>query len=301
MPQHVETNALFESLFTASPDGIIVADSEERIVEANPRVESLFGYASSELLGNPVEILIPERFRSIHVEHRTLYTRLASMRPMGNGLELCGRRKDGSEFPVDIVLSYVERASGQLFLAIIRDITERKQLEQEMRQLALSDPLTALGNYRRLQEAFETELKWSARTGRSSILLLLDVDGLKRINDNYGHLVGSRALCRLADVLRAECRAIDTPVRYGGDEFVVILPDTDAEGAQNLAVRLAGRLASDREDPPITFSYGIGVCPLDGTTLDQLLAFADCALYAMKKPRLRSAHRNSPSVLPKSR
>ena len=282
MPQRVETDALFESLFAASPDGIIVVDLEGRVVEANPRVESLFGYASSELLGNPIEILIPEQFRSLHVEHRIAYSRLASIRPMGTRPELYGRRKDGSEFPVDIMLSYVETASGQLFLAIVRDTTERKRLEQDMRQLALSDPLTALGNYRRLQEAFETELKWAARTGRSSTLLLLDLDGLKKINDSHGHLAGSRALCRLADVLRAECRAVDTPVRYGGDEFVVILPDTDAEGAQNLAARLAGRLASDGEDPPITFSYGIGVCPLDGTTLDQLLAFADRALYAMK-------------------
>jgi len=280
-----ESKALFERLFASSPDGIIVVDREGRIIEANPQIESLFGYARSDLAGSPVEILIPEPFRSVHVAHRGAYRDQPSMRPMGTGLELYGRRKDGSELPVDIMLSPVETAGGRLVLAVVRDITDQKRLEQQLRQHALSDPLTGLGNYRRLQMAFETEAKWSQRTGRPSSLLLLDVDGLKNINDTYGHLVGSRALCRLADVLRAECRAIDTAARHGGDEFAVILPDSNAEGAQNLAYRLTSRLANDDENPPISFSYGVGVYSGDGKTLDQLLSVADSALYVAKKSK----------------
>jgi len=283
--RHPDTTALFERLFASSPDAIIVVDREGRIIEVNPQIESLFGYACSELLGSPVEILIPERFRSIHTGHRTAYSNQPRMRPMGTGLELYGRRKDGSEFPVDIMLSPVATAGGPLFLGVVRDITERKRLEQEMRQLALSDPLTALGNYRRLQVAFDTEANWSRRTGRPTALLLLDLDGLKKVNDTYGHVVGSRALCRLAAVLRAECRAVDTAARHGGDEFAVILPDTNAEGARNLALRLASRLAKDDEKPPFSFSYGVGVYSRENETLDQLLAVADRALYAMKKSK----------------
>ncbi len=161
MQRPVSYQALFEKLFASSPDGILVVDNEGRILEANPQIESLFGYACSELLGSPVEILIPERFRQAHTSHRSAYSNQANMRSMGTGLELYGKRKDGSEFPVDIMLSPVETDEGQLVMGVVRDITERKQSEEAMRQLALSDPLTGLGNYRRLQVAFDTATKWT--------------------------------------------------------------------------------------------------------------------------------------------
>jgi len=282
--ERLDTQTFFEKLFTSLPDAIVVVDSEGRIVEANPQTESLFGYVCSELLGSRIEILLPERFRSSHEAHRGEYGRHAHARPMGAGLELYGRRKDGSEFPVDIMLSPLETANGRFVLGVIRDITEQKRLEEALRQLVSSDPLTGLGNYRRLEEAFDREAKWFQRTGRSCALLLLDVDGLKAINDTFGHLAGSRALCRLADALRAECRAIDTAVRHGGDEFAVILPDTNADGARSLARRAADRLASG-VDNPLHFSYGIAVYPQDGQTLHQLLSFADRPLYEMKKSK----------------
>lgn len=279
----VSYQALFEKLFASSPDGILVVDNEGRILEANPQVESLFGYTCSELLGSPVEILIPERFRQAHNSHRTAYSNQPNMRSMGSDLELYAKRKDGSEFPVDIMLSPVQTDEGHLIMGVVRDITERKRSEDAMRRLALSDPLTGLGNYRRLQIAFEA--KWSERTVRPLALLLLDIDGLKKTNDTRGHLAGNSALCRLADVLLAECRAIDSAVRHGGDEFAVILPEANAEGAKELATRLAGRLANEKDNPPVSFSYGVGVYLQDGTTLNQRLGAADSALYAMKKSR----------------
>lgn len=287
----LNSQALFEKLFVSLPDGIVVFDDEGHITEANPQVESLFGYTCGELLSKPVEILIPERLRSIHAGHRHFYSQQPHQRAMGAGLELYGRRKDGSEFPVDIMLVPVEIAEEQLVLAVIRDITEQKQLEHWMLQLALSDPLTGLGNYRRLHEAFVTATNWSQRMSRHFALLMLDVDDLKKINDTHGHHAGSRALCRVAEALRAECRAIDTPARHGGDEFAVILPDTDHEGARNLALRLASRIANDGEKPPASFSYGVGVYPPDGQTLDQLLVKADEYLYAMKRSKHEVRHR----------
>lgn len=283
--QRLDTQTLYEKLFASSPDAIVVVDSEGCILEANPQIESLFGYSCNDLLGSPVEILIPERFRPVHSTHRRDYGNNACVRPMGTGLQLHGRRKDGSEFPVDVMLSTVETAGGRFVLGVIRDVTERKHLEAELRQLVSSDPLTGLGNYRRLQEVFEAETKWFQRTGRSAALLLLDLDGLKKINDTHGHHVGSRALCRLASAIQAECRVIDIAARHGGDEFAVILPDTKAEGAQSLARRIASRLAKDREDPPVSFSYGVGAYPHDGKTLNQLLEVADLPLYEMKKSK----------------
>jgi diguanylate cyclase (GGDEF)-like protein/PAS domain S-box-containing protein len=282
--ERFDTRTFFEKLFTSLPDAIVVVDSGGRILEANPQTELLFGYPCSELLGNRIEMLIPERFRSAHETHRDDYRDQPRLRPMGAGHELYGRRKDGSEFPVDIMLSPLEADGGRLVLGVIRDITEQKKLEGELRHLVSSDPLTHLGNYRRLEEAFDREVKWFQRNGRSCALLLLDLDGLKAINDTYGHLAGDRALCRLGDTLRAECRVIDTAVRHGGDEFAVILPDTNADGARNLARRVERRLALD-VDHAVHFSYGVGAFPDDGQTLQQLLSVVDRPLYEMKKSK----------------
>jgi diguanylate cyclase (GGDEF)-like protein/PAS domain S-box-containing protein len=290
---HLDTRIFFEKLFMSLPDAVVAVDSEGRIVEANPQTQSLFGYDCSEMLGSPIEILIPERFRSSHTAHQGEYRNHPHTRPMGGGLELYGRRKDGREFPVDIMLSPLETERESYTLCVIRDITEQKRMEGELRRLVASDPLTGLGNYRGLEEAFDRERKWFQRTGRSCALLLLDVDGLKAINDAYGHLAGSRALCRLADALRAECRAIDTAVRHGGDEFAVILPDTNADGARNLARRVADRLGSD-SDNALYFSYGVAVYPNDGKTLHQLLSFADRPLYEMKKSKRVGSERQQP-------
>src|SRR5271166_5239882 len=100
--ERLETPTFFEKVFTALPDAIVVVDGEGRISEANPQAESVFGYACNELLGNRVEILIPERFRQAHGTYSGAYGKHPHMRSMGAGLELYGRRKDGSEFPADI-------------------------------------------------------------------------------------------------------------------------------------------------------------------------------------------------------
>src|SRR6266850_155089 len=116
---------------------------------------------------------------------------------------------------------------------ITEDVTKQRQLEDHLRQQAALDPLTGLSNYRHLAEVLDMEVKRSERTGREFALLLFDLDGLKEINDRYGHLIGSHALCRVADVL-SFCRDIDTAARYGGDEFAVVLPETGVEAANQV-------------------------------------------------------------------
>src|SRR5260370_36328246 len=136
--------------------------------------------------------------------------------------------KSGEARWLEIRIAQIEFDGALSSLVSAFDVTERKQAEEQLQLLAVTDPLTGLGNYRRLVEALDAEVKRSERTGRPFAVLLVDLDQLKKINDRYGHLVGSQALCRFADALRVHCRAIDTATRYGGDEFAVILPETTA-------------------------------------------------------------------------
>ena len=130
----LQPQALFEKLFEFSPDAIVVTNQDGRITNANGQVERAFGYTREELLGQPVEILIPERFRRTHPDHRKDYADHARVRPMGAGLELYGRRKDGSEFPADIMLGPVETPEGRIVLSVIRDLTEKREVEEALRR-----------------------------------------------------------------------------------------------------------------------------------------------------------------------
>jgi PAS domain S-box-containing protein len=130
----------FRSLLEAAPDAMIIVDGRGTIVIANAQAERLFGHARSELIGQQVEILIPERYRGRHGGHRTAYSREPRLRSMGSGLELHGLRKDGSEFPVEISLSPIETEEGTLISSAIRDITERRKAEEKFRDLLESAP-----------------------------------------------------------------------------------------------------------------------------------------------------------------
>jgi len=162
-------------------------------------------------------------------------------------------------------------------------LLDNARLFEQVRKLAVTDPLTGLSNYRTLINVMESEVQRSRRTGRSFAVLLFDLDGLKTINDEHGHLVGSRAICRLASVLRIHCRAMDTAARYGGDEFAVVLPEAGEEAAASVSRRICERLAKDGELPRVSVSVGSAVFPRDGETIDDLFDAADRALYGMKR------------------
>jgi diguanylate cyclase (GGDEF)-like protein len=171
-------------------------------------------------------------------------------------------------------LSYLILLSATLF--------DNVRLFRQVRILAISDSLTGLANYRRLIDVLQSELERSGRTNRSFSVLLMDLDGLKRINDRYGHLAGSQALCRVASILSLNCRSIDTAARYGGDEFALVLPETKEYDAQQVADRIRNCLFNDQEAPRLGLSVGIATYPQCGATVQQLLESADRALYEMK-------------------
>ena len=183
---------------------------------------------------------------------------------------------DGPFFLAELskTCSYVVMLSGALL--------DQARLFEQVRSMAVTDPLTSLSNYRRLISVLEAELDRSRRTQRPFSVVLLDMDGLKIINDHYGHLTGSRALVRIGKILRNHSRAIDTPARYGGDEFALVLPEAGTEIASRVVTRIRERLAAETEQPALSVSAGVASFPQDGDTPEKLLGAADRALYAMK-------------------
>ena len=153
------SEAQFHALFEFSPDAIIVSDSEGRITEMNARVERMFGYQRGELLGQFIDGLVPERFRHSHPARRKEYASAARVRPMGAGLELYGRRKDGTEFPADIMLGPVETEEGPVVLSVIRDLTEKREAEEALRRSELQK------HY--LEEELSTEARFEEIIGES--------------------------------------------------------------------------------------------------------------------------------------
>ncbi len=161
-------------------------------------------------------------------------------------------------------------------------LVDNARLFDQVRRMAVTDSLTGLANYRTLVNALQNEMERSRRSGRPFAVVLFDLDGLKSVNDRFGHLVGSRAICRFANVLRMHCRSTDTGARYGGDEFALVLPEASAEAAERVAHRVREKLASDPEIPQLSVSAGVAVFPQDGDSIEKLLGAADRALYRMK-------------------
>ncbi len=198
--------------------------------------------------------------------------------------------RDSQQEAVVLVQGYmVVMATMAAVIAAV--VAEHHSAEAQLRELATTDSLTGLANYRRLLEVLRGEIARANRTNRPFSVLFVDMNGLKKINDRHGHLAGSRALCRLAETLRLSCRAIDTPTRFGGDEFAIVLPETPEAGGYIVLRRISERLAASTDHPALTVSGGVAVFPRDGSSPTQLLRAADKLLYEAKTRATASRRR----------
>ncbi len=274
------SEAHYRALVENPSFGICQFDVDGRFLAVNQALVAMLGYGSeSELMAVNLatDIIRDPTERAQLFEPYRQTGRVDRM-------EVEWRRKDGT--PMKVRLSgrevHGERGGASGCEIITEDVTEQRASEDHFRHLAETDALTGLANYRRLAEALEAESQRSDRTGRAFAVLVLDLNGMKKINDTYGHLAGNEALCRLADILRYSCRVMDTAARCGGDEFAIVLPETRAAEAGIVARRICHRLADDRKVPALSVSAGVAAYPEDGETIESLLRVADRGLYRMK-------------------
>ena len=264
--------------------GICRCGLDGKFLEVNEAMVSMLGYASRE------ELLAMNLGRDI-VQDLARWKQLFEQSDKGGlvePIEMEWKRKDHTILKVHLSGQAVISDQGELnaYELIAEDITKQRELEDHLRRQAASDPLTGLANYRRLADVLDMEIKRCERTRRKFAVLLFDLDGLKLINDHYGHITGSQTLCRVADVLSFCCRDIDTAARFGGDEFALVLPETNAEAAKLVARRICESITNDGKGPKLSVSVGVAIYPQDGDSIESLLREADSGLYAMKRRRV---------------
>jgi diguanylate cyclase (GGDEF)-like protein/PAS domain S-box-containing protein len=269
--------------FDLIPDAIVTADFNGVIRQVNSQITSMFGYRENELIGQPIEVLLPERVRERHIRHRAALDDRPMIRPMGGGLELHGRRKDGSEFPVDIMLSSLD--DGRL-LAVVRDTTAAKNMSARLTQLAYCDALTGLPNRAALYRVLDSFFNADGAVRPMSIALF-DLDGFKEVNDTMGHSAGDRLLKEVADRWLAVIGSGPQIFRLGGDEFILLVADCGdpgriAEVVKAMLQQLETPIDIAGTTAFVSASAGVAIAPTDGADAEELIANVDMALYKAK-------------------
>ncbi|MFA7268629.1 MAG: EAL domain-containing protein [Sterolibacterium sp.] len=272
-------------MFDNSKDAIVITDKDARILTVNHAFTDITGYSAEEVIGKNPRLLKsgchdPEFYSTMW--HQILDA------GFWQG-ELWNRRKNGEIYPTLSTLSVVRRPDGQPthFLSLSTDITKQKEFEQRITKLAFHDPLTDLPNRLLLRDRVEQHLASAQRETQPMAMLFLDLDHFKNINDSLGHGVGDRLLIEAGHRMRLAVREVDTVGRLGGDEFLLGLPDTDADAAAHVAQKLLNEVSKPyligTQALSITPSIGISLFPKDGQSFDDLMKSADTAMYKAKE------------------
>jgi diguanylate cyclase (GGDEF)-like protein/PAS domain S-box-containing protein len=274
-------------LLDAVPAAVLIVAPDGTIRFANSELERLTGYQRTDLAGQPVEVLVPEDWRTAHRAARTSYGQAPSRRPMGTGLEITCRRADGSVFPADVSLSPLEVGDETFVVATVSDETERRRHADELFHRAVHDPLTGLANRALLLDRLDHALARADRRAGTLAVLYVDLDGFKAVNDAWGHAVGDEVLQTVAERLTGAIRPEDTVARFGGDEFVVLCEDlTEPFDAIRVARRILEELCRPigHRTGTCCLSASIGFALAEGpTTGTALIEAADHAMYRAKQ------------------
>jgi diguanylate cyclase (GGDEF)-like protein/PAS domain S-box-containing protein len=334
------STALLSAVIESAPVAMLLSEPDGRICLLNREAELLFGFAREELLGRPVDMLVPEPSAELHAGLRSGYLERAAPHRMGVGRELSGQRKDGTMVPVEVALSPIQVDGTLKVLSVIVDISERRRLERrfqdeleqrvrertaqlehanrdkevllvdlqnqraEFERLSREDSLTHLANRRDFDRCLDAEIDRAERSGKPLAVAMLDLDLFKSVNDRFGHAVGDAVLREVATIIRRQCRSIDVIARYGGEEFALALPGTDLEAGAAVCERIRRALLRfdwQRVQPGLAVTTSAGVsCWGPGQTTCTLLALADSRLYEAKRAGRNRVLPAPPAKFPRS-
>ena len=284
------------AIVNTAVDAIITIDETGIIQRVNPSTERIFGWEQDTLVGRNVQILMADDDRKHHNDYLRHYLETGKAHVLGAGREAVARRKDGTIFPIDLSVSEAKVEGGHFFVGVIRDITERKAVEAELQaakaaaeEAATHDPLTGLWNHNRILEILMEEMARSDRMGSTVSLIMVDLDHFKLVNDGHGHVIGDEVLREVADRLQKAVRVYDSVGRFGGEEFMVVLPGTIPADAERAAERIRqeiGKTPIYTSDGSLEVTASLGVVTRAGELVNDataLLVAADTALYESKE------------------
>ena len=284
------SEAKFRRVVNQSLVGIATSE-EARFSYSNAKFDEIFGYGADELRGiGPLDLV----FESDH----DLVAEAIGKRLGGQVEEIAyffrGRRKDGALVDIECHGSAMDIDGRRILITVVSDVTERIRAEREVRALqerlreqATHDALTGLHNRRYLEESLARELIRAERDGHPVSVIMADLDHFKTVNDRYGHLAGDEVLRVFGDLLKRHARASDICCRYGGEEFLVVLPEVSEEAAVERAELLrlktaAARVQYETSQIALTASFGTASFPRHGRNIDELIAAVDDAMYTAK-------------------
>lgn len=280
-----ERERILSAITDSARDAIVMLDGQGKVAFWNPAAEQLFGYSREEVLGRELHrLLVPnaELYRAYKKAFRH-FQLTGEGNVVGKTIEFKGRHKDGREIYVELSLSALKIKDAWHAVGILRDIGERKKMEEQLYRLSITDPLTNVYNRRFFMQMLKQEIERTQRTGRAFSIVMLDLDHFKSINDRFGHAVGDVVLKTIAGAISQRIRKTDILARWGGEEFIILLPETPADGATSLAEELRANLNSliMPEVGHVTASFGVaGYAPSD--TIDTIIMRADHMLYEAK-------------------
>jgi diguanylate cyclase (GGDEF)-like protein/PAS domain S-box-containing protein len=283
------TRQRYEAVVEAAYDGIITIDENQNILQINQAAKDIFKLQTENIIGKPLTTLMPQKYRSKHPTYVSGFKNSkVDSRPMQARVSFRGLRRDGTEFPIEVTISKIKVSDQVEMTAVIRDISERAKLVEELSKAATEDSLTHIPNRRHFEQSLRKENERAKRFERNYALIMMDIDHFKHFNDEYGHGFGDEVLVQLGLAIKKNNREIDSCARWGGEEFMVMLPETDLDGAKNWAQKFQKYLNSktiEHHSDKAKISVSIGLVQISdfGFNIQDALEAVDKHLYEAKK------------------